>query len=100
MRTFKIQAPGNLQTRGTVPLTVVTMLLTIPMTYAFYNWQSVPETPFTHFTHPQTFLTPGNHHAVLHIHEFCFVSVLFYRYHKWVTSYGICLSLSYLFHLG
>ena len=40
-------------------------------------------------------LAPGNHHSILYFSEFDH-----FRLHTYVRSYGICLSLSDLFHLA
>ena len=62
--------------------------------------------PITYFTHPHTHLPSGNYQfsrvKSLFLGLLCsFFSllVLFLKFHIWVKSYGICLSLTGLFHL-
>ena len=81
------------------------MSLTIcPVLCLLYPWliQSIRVSlylppSFTHFAHSPGPLPSGNHQFVfisLMLHWMC-LSICFFRFHIWVKSYGICLSLTY-----
>ena len=88
------------------PYIVITILLTIfPVLYCKSLWlscncQLVPLSPFLFFTYTPNALYCGSHQNVLCIYEFVSVCsfILLFRFHIEVKSYGICLSLSDLFH--
>ena len=96
------------------PYNTVTILLLFPILYffplyytshlrnLFYNWNSVPFNPlFLFYTPPSS----GNHQFVVCIYEsvsgfFICLFAVFFGFHIGMKSYGICISLSDLFHLA
>ena len=88
------------------PYNVITIVVTIfPMLHFSSPWFIYLITgsmyllnPLTYFTHLPIHLPSGNHKFVLCIYKsifVCFFTRLFFRFHNWVKSYGICLFLTY-----
>ena len=99
--------PPNKSCTHLTPCRVITASLTIfpnlcfTSPWLFYNCQFLSINPLTFSLRPQT--SPSGHRQfVLCVYEFALILlVLFcFRFHVSVKSYGICLSLSTLFHLA
>lgn len=86
-----------------VLLTVVTMLyITFPLLIYFMTRGLCLLIPVSHFAHPPIPLLSADHQAVLCFCQFdlfCFVCWLdlFFKFHIYVKSQGICLSLPHLY---
>ena len=68
----------------------------VSMTYSFFNWKPVSPTSLYLLASPQLPYPSGHHQFALCIYGFgsAFCSFIwFFRFHIWVKSHGVCLSI-------
>ena len=102
-------SPPNVSSTHLAPSLVITMLLTIPWAVLYIpglccNYQFVLLNTFAFLPRP-LILPPTWQPSIWSLYLwvcFCFVwsFILFFKFHIWVKSSGICLSLTDLLHLA
>ena len=93
VRIFKIYSPSSLRVDSPVMLSVTTMLCIGAREPIYFLTGSLYSLTNTSPISP-TLQLLSNHFSILCFHKFGLL-----RFHRWVKSYSICISLSDLFHL-